>query len=63
MATAKYAVDRNARWPFLMLQPLREDRSPRHELEEIVELTGDEYADYEETLRKFANWQKRLAGG
>ena len=61
MAIAKYAVDRNARWPFLLLQPLREDRPPRHELEEIIELTGDEYADYEENLRRFAYWQQRLA--
>lgn len=58
-ATKRYAVTRAKTYPFLVLMPPREGRNFGGA--GVLELTGDEFADYEETVKKFADWQKRLA--
>lgn len=51
-------VRRDAKFPFLTLRPVIEGRAPPAE---TIELSGDEFADYEEAARKFADWQGRIS--
>lgn len=55
---ALYQVSRAENYPFLTLKPVREDDPPS---DDYVEISGDDFQDYEDTVRSFAKWQGRLA--
>lgn len=44
--------------PYLLPKALGEEDPST---DDTIELSGDDLADYEETARKFAKWQHRLA--
>lgn len=54
---ARIQIDRFRDFPFLVARPVNEDRVA----DTVIELTGDELADYEEVTQRFAEWQRRLA--
>jgi hypothetical protein len=57
VSTHKFAILRDRKYPFLVLQKVYEGSA----LKESIELTGDELQDYEDAMSKFSEWQERLA--
>lgn len=51
-----YEVRRDLKYPFLTARKLREETTP----ESVLELTPDEFADFEEVQRRYAEWQEKL---
>lgn len=61
MATKPYAVTRAKSYPFLTLQPMIEGQATYGLAGETIELDGDQFEDYEQTVKKFAEWQDKLS--
>lgn len=61
MSTLKLVVARDERYPFLTLKPVNEDTETPGGVSDIIEMSGDDFADYEEATRRFAGWQARIA--
>jgi len=57
MAQHQFRVDQFGKYPFLTLKKINEDDPRRPD----IVLSGDELEDYEQTVTKFAEWQRRLA--
>jgi len=50
-------VKRDQKYPFLTLAPVIEGTKPV----EVIELSSDDFADFEEANRRFAEWQPRIS--
>lgn len=53
----KLEVRRDEKFPFLTLRPVIEGMTPA----ETIEMSGDDFADFEEAVRRFAFWQARVS--
>ena len=58
MATHRFAIDRVRDWPFLTLRRLTEEDVA---VASDIELDGDEIEVYEQSVRSWGRWQKRLS--